>query len=186
MKFHRPVHSFSIDNSRRGFLYHCIWINCGGEWSLFHVQATIFSNCERLYSKKFCKYFKTVLCYISSSIFNSCETCLEAGSWHFYTLIYMVSYTANGRRILKARDLMFRMTLPHYWLVTQFSYFCTEYYNVLILWSTDVPVLTQFQMKFFKNLIKNIKIITFFAKFFFTWMKFPCKNTHAVTEWKIK
>ena len=100
----------------------------GGEWNLFHVQATIFSRCERLYSKKFCKYFKIVLCYISSSIFNSCETYLEAGSWHFDTLINMVSWTADGRTILKARDLMFRMNLPHYWLMTQFSHFCTEYW----------------------------------------------------------
>jgi hypothetical protein len=91
MKFHRPVHSFSLDNSRRGLLYHCIWIHCGGELNLFHVQATVFSRCERLYSKKFCKYFKRVFCYISNSIFNSCETCLEAGSWHFDTLMNMVS-----------------------------------------------------------------------------------------------
>jgi len=70
MKFHRPVNSFSIDYSRRGLLYHCIWIQCGREWNFFHAQATIFSRCERLYSKKFCKYFKTFLCNVYQAIFS--------------------------------------------------------------------------------------------------------------------
>lgn len=47
---------------------------------------------------------------------------------------------------------MFRMNSPHFWLTTQFSHLCTEYYDVLIMCSTDMPFLTQFQIKFFQNL----------------------------------